>query len=434
MKIGVIGGGLSGLAAAYALTKRSHRVTVWDKAPELGGQVGTFRVGGGRVERFYHHLFRQDVELIKLIEELGLGRRLAWLESRVGFYRQGRLYDFVTPSDLLRFTPISLTDRLRLGLVSLYLQRSRDWRKFEGVTARDWLVHYAGRRNYEIVWRPLLEGKFGDRADEVGMVWFWSKVFIRFASRSPGMQRERLGYLMGSLGLLVEALSRSIREQGGDVQTSSAVRRIVTEGGRVTGVEVEGGFHPLNAVIATVPCPTLLELAPDLPASYASMLAGIRYQAASCLVLVLKERLSHIYWLNIADDQVPFPLAVEHTNFIEPANYGGKHILYIANYLSAESPLYGATADQLLGLYLPYLAQINPRFTREWIEDLHLFRDDAGTTIFTARYAAPDHRTPIRGLYLANTAQSYPEDRSMNVAVRLGLKVSRLVEADASAP
>ena len=431
MNIGIVGGGLTGLMAAYELTRRGHQVTVWEKGPESGGQLGTFRVGGGRVERFYHHLFRQDADLIRLIEELGLGERVVWLESRVGFYHQGRLYNFVTPSDLLKFNPIGLTDRLRLGLVSLYLQRSQDWRKFEGVTARDWISRYAGKHNYEMVWRPLLEGKFGDRADEVGMVWFWSKVFIRFASRSPGMGRERLGYLMGSFGLLVDALAQRIYQQGGAIQ-NAAVRRIVVRGGRVAGAETEHGFHPLDAIIATVPCPTLLALAPDLPRDYAASLAGIRYQAAACLALVLKESLSHFYWLNIADPQAPFPLVVEHTNFIEPSHYGGKHILYLANYLSPESPLYHADADQLLAHYLPYPAKINPRFTPAWIEDCHIFREEAGTPIFTARYSAPDHRTPIGGLYLANTSQSYPEDRSMNVAVRLGRKVSRLVEADAS--
>ncbi|GAG36299.1 unnamed protein product, partial [marine sediment metagenome] len=144
---------------------------------------------------------------------------------------------------------------------------------------------------------------------------------------------------------------------------------------------------------------------------------------------ILKKSLSHIYWLNVSDPSIPFVAAIEHTNFIDRSAYGGKHILYLSNYLAKDSPLYQADVDELLAVYLPHLKRINPEFEPGWIEDCHLFSDDAGQPIVSTNYARqiPEHRTPIAGLYLANTTQIYPEDRGMNYSVRLGMNISKMV-------
>ena len=159
MNIGVIGAGAAGLAAAYELLKKGHSVKVYEAAPFVGGQAATFDVGNGRLERGYHHLFKSDTHMVDLIHELGLGEKLAWIESKVGFYHDGTIYNFVTPFDLLKFKPLSLINRIRLGLVTLYLQKTSNWKKFEGVTAKEWIVKWAGQQAYDVVWGPLLRGK-----------------------------------------------------------------------------------------------------------------------------------------------------------------------------------------------------------------------------------------------------------------------------------
>ena len=433
MNIGIIGAGLAGLTAAYELSKAGHKVALFEKEAYLGGQAATFEVAGERLERFYHHIFAGDVDIVNLMAELGLADRLIWLESKVGFWYQGRIYDFVTPLDLLRFSPIGLLDRLRLGAVGLYLRWFKDWHRFEGITAKEWITRQAGRRNYDVVWGPLLRSKFGQSSDEVGMVWFWGKIHLRFASRSKVVGRERLGYLDGSFGHLIDALAQRILTSGGKIHPSSAASRVVVEQGKAVGVEVgqgdAAGFHPFEAIIATVPSPTFLNLVPQLAGDYTAKLKKTRYQAAVCLVLILKKSLSHIYWLNVSDPSIPFVAAIEHTNFIDRSAYGGKHILYLSNYLAKDSPLYQADVDELLAVYLPHLKRINPEFEPGWIEDCHLFSDDAGQPIVGTNYARqiPEHRTPIAGLYLANTTQIYPEDRGMNYSVRLGMNISKMV-------
>jgi len=429
MNIGIIGAGIAGLTAAYELSKAGHKVALFEKEAYLGGQAATFEVAGERLERFYHHIFAGDVDIVNLMAELGLADRLIWLESKVGFWYQGRIYDFVTPLDLLRFSPIGVLDRLRLGVVGLYLRWFKDWHRFEEITAKEWITRYAGRRNYEVVWGPLLRSKFGQSSDEVGMVWFWGKIHLRFASRSKVVGRERLGYLNGSFGHLIDALTQRILTSGGKIHPNSPASRVVVEQGKAVGVEVGQGFHPFEAIIATVPSPTFLNLVPQLADDYAAKLKKTRYQAAVCLVLILKQSLSHIYWLNVSDPSVPFVAAIEHTNFIDGSAYDGKHILYLSNYLAKDSPLYQADVDELLAAYLPHLKRINPEFEPGWIEDCHLFSDDAGQPIVSTNYARqiPEHRTPIAGLYLANTTQIYPEDRGMNYSVRLGMNISKMV-------
>ena len=438
MRVGIVGGGAAGLAAAYELAVNGHRVVVYERAPFLGGHASTFDVGGAPLERGYHHLFTSDTDIVSLIEEIGLGHQMRWIESKVGTLYDGKIYDFVTPMDLLRFTPLPLVDRLRLGLVTLYLQRRKDWRAYEGVTAADWLRRHAGKRAYEVLWGPLLRGKFGDDYyDQVGMAWIWGKVHTRLASRGKGMAKERLGYPIGSFGEVFDVLAERIREREGVIHISSGVERIVVDEGRVKGMEVsvsgsDTTFEGFDAVIATTPSNIFPRLVPPLSDDYERRLSGVNYMAAVLIILVLDRPLSHVYWLNVADRSIPFVAVVEQTNFIGPEHYGGKHIVYLSNYLNTSHPLYKLDHQELLQEYLPHLRKVNPAFDLSWIETSYHHRIDGAQPIITTGYSdrIPDHRTPFKGVYLANTTQVYPEDRGTNYSVRMGRRVARMAMED----
>jgi protoporphyrinogen oxidase len=435
MKVGIIGGGLTGLTAAYRLCQRGFQVHLLEAEPELGGLMGTFEIEGARIEQFYHHIFSNDSYVTDLLAELGLADRLIWRESKVGIFYDGRVYDFVTPIDLLRFTPISLVDRLRLGLVGLQLRRQKNWQPYEAVTAEEWIIKHAGQRNYDVVWGPLLRGKFGQRAADVSMAWFWSKIHLRFASRKGGRQKEQLGYLMGSFGLLVDALAERIRQMGGVLETGRAVQRLIVEDGRAVALETgekKGERIGCDAVLAAIPNQSLLALAPQLPEDYANKLGAVQHQWALCLVLALKQSLSHIYWMNISDRSIPFLALIEHTNFIERSHYGGLHVAYLSNYLEEASSLLQMGIDELCDLYFPHLKRINPAFSPDWVAGRWLFRGPFAQPIIATHYSRsiPEHRTPVQSLYLANMSQIYPEDRGQNYSIRLAEKVADMVAAD----
>ena len=441
MRVGIVGAGATGLAAAFELGKHGHHVSVFEHAPFMGGHASTFDVGNARLERGYHHLFTSDTDIVDLIHEIGLGGKLRWIDSRVGTLYGGRIYPFSTPLDLLRFKPLPLVDRLRMGLTTAYLQRRKDYTRYEAVTAAEWLRRYAGKRSYEVFWGPMLRGKFGeDYYDQVGMTWVWGKVHSRVASREGMMARERLGYPMGSFGEVFDVLAEKIRAQGGEINISSPVRRIVVDRGRATGIEwsageTETGLLDVDAVIATTPSHIFHRLVPPLPDDYMAKLTGVTYMAAVLVILVLDRPLSDIYWLNVADRSIPFVGVIEQTNFVEPEHYGGKHIVYLSNYLGTDHPLYRMDHQELLQEYLPHLRKINPAFDPSWIETSYHHRIDGAQPIIGTNYTSrmPSHRSPIQGVYLANTTQIYPEDRGTNYSVRMGKRVARMLMEDMGA-
>ncbi|MBI4200649.1 MAG: NAD(P)/FAD-dependent oxidoreductase [Chloroflexi bacterium] len=429
-RVGIIGGGIGGLGAAYELAKLGHHVELYERAPFLGGLASTFEVGGGRLERFYHHLFLSDTTMISLLKELGLGDRLIWRDSKVGMFTGGRIYDFSTPWDLLRFSPVSLVDRMRMGLVALYLQRVKRWQKFEHSTASAFMRKWAGKRNYEAVWEPLLKGKFTTYHDQVSMAWLWSKFATRVASRGKTL-REKLGYIRGSWQVLIDALERRIRELGGQVLTSTAVTRILTEGGRVSGLAIQraDGMQEQRAfdiVIATIPSFALPKLV-ELPQEYVAKLQGVEYEGAIAAIWVLKHSLSHIYWLNITDPDIPFLLVLEQTNLVPPEEYGGKHLIYTANYVTRDDYRWPLSPEEIVRGYIPNLKKINPAFDASWIEATYVHREPAAQPIIKAnhRERMPPTRTPVPGLWLAAMSQVYPEDRGTNYSLRLAVEVAR---------
>ena len=449
MKVIIIGAGVAGLAAAYDLAKRGHEVAVYEAGDRPGGQVRTFEVGGGRVEIFYHHLFKSDTTIVELINELGFGDDLAWIDSNVGLHARGKSYPFVGPIDLLRFDRVSLITRVRLGLGALYLRRYRNWRNFEGKRAAEWIRRWVGREGYDAVWGPLLRAKFRAHAEDISLVWFWGKLHLRFASRQASggpigglrglFAKEQLGYLRGSFGRLIDALVAAISARGGTIDVQAPVERVIVEDGRATGIRLRDGREVRgDAVLATVPSEWFARMVPEIAERdpwFASMLTAVQYQWATVLLLRLDRPLSSIYWLTMTEDDCPFVVAVEQTNFMPPSDYGGAHLLYLSNYVDPGDPTTEQTADEVFDRYEPYLKRINPAFDRSWVVEKWLFTDRAGQPVVHARYheTIPPHRTPIAGLYLANTTQIYPEDRGQNYSIRMGQRVARLLEADAAA-
>ncbi len=436
LRIGIIGGGYAGLTAALELQQQGYAVTVLEKYGRWGGQAATLPLLGTHIEYFYHHLFGSDTHILGLMDELGIGDQLRWIESKVGVYAEGQIYDFVSPLDLIRFKPLGLINRVKLGLMYLYLGRVDDWHKLEEITARDWVVRYMGQEVYDKFWGALLRGKFGNLADQVSMTWLWGKIKVRGSSRQGATATEKLAYPLGSFELITQALVDHLRAGGAELYLNREVTGLTTDPddpNRITGIVTQDEALPFDAVIATVPGSDFLEMAPpEMDSDYTALLRSVHYQAALVLLLVSRKSLSRIYWLNISDRSMPFVGVIEHTNYVPPSEYQGRHLIYVSNYLEQDDPRYEMKADELFDLYQPYLKQINPDFDADWIEKKIVLRADGGQPVITCNYSQriPDHRTPIKGLYLANTLQIYPEDRGTNYSVRLGQDISKIVDED----
>jgi protoporphyrinogen oxidase len=424
------------LTAAYELQKRGHSVTVLEKYGTWGGQAATLPLLDTRIEYFYHHLFGSDTHILGLMDELGIGEQLRWIESKVGWFSDGHIYDLVSPLDLIRFGPLSLFNRIKLGLMYLYLPRINDWQSLERITARDWILRYMGQEIYDQFWGPLLRGKFGDMADQVSMTWLWGKIKVRGSSRQGASAKELLAYPEGSFEIITQALVDHLQANGAELRLNEEAIGLTTDPDnprKVTGVVTKKGTFPFDVVVATVPGYTLLDIAPPaMDEAYTSILRSVHYQAAIVLLLVSKQSMSRIYWMNIADRTMPYVGVIEHTNYVPPSEYQGRHLIYVSNYLEQDDPRFRMKASELFDLYLPHLKRINPAFDADWIEQKIVLRTRAGQPVITCDYSQriPDHRTPIEGLYLANTLQIYPEDRGTNYSVRLGQTISGIVDED----
>jgi len=453
VRVAVIGAGVCGLVAAHRLARAGHAVDVYERWPGLGGQAATLDVGDGhRLERYYHHLFTSDRHIADLFAELGMPDAIEWRPSSVAFFARGALHPFVTPLDLLRFPPLSPLARVRMGAAALALQRfAGDRAPYERVTARAWIERRMGRQAWEEVWGPLLRGKFGERADDIAMVWLWSKLRLRRSVRGEDVRQERLGYPRDSWEPLFAALERSIAGAGGRVLTDAPAAAIARSGsGFGVRAGAPGSFRAghdpraferageasYDRVLATVPNDVfeqLLEpaLAAEVGEAYLARARGIEYFAALCLLLELDRRFSPYYWTNVADRALPFVGLIEHTNFIEPERYGGRRFLYVANYLPHDHELLGLGADALLARYEGGLRAVNPGFARGWVRRSWRHVEPAAQPIVTVGYGdrIPPLHTPAPGLVLANTTQVYPEDRGTNYAVRLGDEAARALLA-----
>lgn len=427
--IAIIGGGFTGLAAAYDLTRLGYRVTVLERDETVGGLAGSFLVQGTPLEKFYHHWFTNDVHVMQLIRELGSEDQVVVHPTRTGMYYNKSFFKLSTPMDVLRFTPLNLIDRIRLGLLVLRVRSVNDWMKLESMTASEWLLQLCGRQVYKVVWEPLLRGKFGHYAERVSAVWFWNKLKLRGGSRGKGAA-ENLAYYRGGFAALAERVAHEVRKHGGQIRTGVSVEGLRVTGARISGLNTSAGILEADAVIATPALPIVAGLvAPHTDASYVEELRRVEYLGNICLVLELDRSLSSTYWLNVNDPGFPFVGVIEHTNFEKPSTYGGRHIVYLSKYLPVDAELYQMKDPDVLSYTLGYLQRMFPEFRRDWIKDYHVWRAEYSQPVVVQHYSKliPPMETPVSGLFLSTMAQVYPEDRGTNYAIREGRKVAELV-------
>jgi len=433
----VIGGGYTGIAAAYELSKQGISVTIIEKEQELGGLARSFDVGSGtQLERFYHHWFVSDQYILNLIEELGLSKNIIWRETNTGMYYSNNFYKLSSPIDLLKFTALGFIDRVRLGLLTIKSRYVKDWRVLEGYTAEEWLIKQAGKKVYKVVWEPLLKGKFGIYKDKVSAVWIWNKLKLRGGSRNK-KGGEALAYYKGGFAALTLELEKSIKIKGVKLIRGKVVDHIVHSDNRIKGVRTDDGeIVQCHNVISTIALPLLTKIynnsnfvSDQKIEEYRNKISNIEYIGNICLVLVLNKSLSNAYWTNVNDPDFPFVALIEHTNF-EPTNsYAGKHIVYLSKYLPTKDKLYAMNKDQLLKFSLPFIKKMFKQFKDEWLEDAYLWKEPYSQPIITRNYSdkIPSYETPVEGLYVSCMAQIYPADRGTNYAIMQGQYVAEMV-------
>lgn len=388
MKIAVIGAGLTGLVAGYRLSQKGHLVTIYEKGSDIGGLMGGFAIGKTSLEKAYHHIFTTDKYIIDLTKELGLVDKLEWYPEKTSLYYDGTVYPFMGALDLLKFKPLSLISKIRLGIVKILLEKDNNWEKYADQLAYYWMKKWCGEEGYKVIWEPLLRGKFHEKYKEVSMAWLWARIHTRGNS-------GKLGYFKGGFRVIAEELAKRIKNNKGKIVLNHEVdhQKIVKEFDRVI---------------------------------YTGAAKEIDYLGAVCLVFTSKQSLSNHYWHNINDKNSPFLAFIQHTNLVDKKQYGNKNVYYMGVYVPHDHKNFTEKDGKIMEEWFDYLKNVFPEFDKKMIDEKWLWKFKNAQHIVTKNYQVPPRKITEK-IFQSNFAQIYPEDRGTNFAVREGERVAEEV-------
>ena len=421
-KIAIVGAGFGGMAAAYDLRKAGHEVTIYEAADHVGGLATGFKQPhwDWSVEKFYHHWFASDKHMLGLIKELGLSDNVIFPRPYTVMFHEGRFYPFDSILSALRFPGLGWgLNKIRFGMVGLYLRLTNNWRALEKVTVDAWMRKWAGDAVYERMWLPLIQGKFGPFAKDVNMAWLWARIKAR---------STRLGTYRGGFQAFANHFADQLRNMGVDIQLSTPVRLIEQRQTNLR-LQLDSKAANYNQVLVTTSPGLLNKLIPALSGDYLQGLLSLKHMGAVVMTLALKHPISEqgYYWFNIPKQAgFPFLALVEHSNYLSPDYFGGEHIVYCGDYLELGHEYFDLSDDELLERFIPGIQRVNPNFERSWVKDVWVHKSDYAQPVPLLNHSAniPAIRTPINGLYFASMSQVYPWDRGTNFAVEIGRRAA----------
>jgi protoporphyrinogen oxidase len=424
--VGIVGAGAMGLAAAYHALKAGHRVTVYEADSVPGGMAAHADLDGLSIERFYHFVCKADASTFALMDELGIGDRMRWRDTSMGYFVDGRMYRWGDPVALLTFPKLSPIAKFRYGLQMFLSTKRSDWRPLENLTARDWIENGAGREAYDVLWRRLFELKFFEHADTVSAAWIWTRIKRVGTSRKSLMQ-EQLGYIDGGSETLVRALVEAIERREGEIRLGTPVREVVVVDGRVTGIRTDAGVDPVDAAISTMPTPYVSRLVPALPDDWKGRYDAIENIGVVCVLLRLKKSVSPHFWVNINDPAVEIPGIIEFSR-LRPVD---DTVVYVPFYMPQSHPKFGRDDAAFVAESMAAIRWLNPAIGDDDLKASLVGRLRHAQPVCEAGFAAkiPPIQTPIDGLQVADTSFYYPEDRGISESVRYGAMMAAAVGA-----
>jgi len=427
-KIGIIGAGPMGLACAYHLLKSGHKVEIFEADDRIGGMSASFDFDGLKIERYYHFICAPDQPLFDLMEELEIAQNLRWQETRQGFFYQGQLYKWGNPWALLTFPHLNTVQKFRYALHIMYAKNVSNWHKLDKISATSWLKKWVGEKVYSMLWESLFYLKFFEHTDELSAAWLGTRI-KRVALSRKNIFTEKLGYLEGGSDTFLNAIEKKIQELEGVIHLSSPVQKVLTENGRVAGLQINKQNIAFTQVVSTVPLPYVPRFAPDLPKDFQDRISSIRNIGVICVLFKLKQQFTENFWLNIQDDDIKVPGVIEYTN-LNPLDKNT--LVYVPFYMPTTHPDYESPDADFINKSIAYLSRINPAFNADWILSSRASRYEFAQTICPVGFydILPPMKTPLKGFYMADTSYYYPEDRSISESVRVAYQLAETVHCD----
>lgn len=420
----VVGGGVLGLTLAHRLAQRGQRVTLLEAAPELGGLASAWRLGDVVWDRHYHVTLLSDSVLRELLDEIGLADEIRWVETKTGFYSGGQLYSMSNSLEFLRFPPLTLQEKVRLGLTIFYASKIRDWRPLEKIRVADWLRKWSGEGVFRKVWLPLLKAKLGDAYRDTSAAFIWAHTNRMYKARRSGLKKEMFGYVRGGYARILDRLAEVLRDEGVEIRCSAPVQEAAAaaDGGVIVRFgEVGEEIGEFDNVIFTTPSPVITRACPDLSEHERLRHEGVKYLGIVCASLLLKKPISPYYVTNITDTWVPLTAVIEMTTIVSPDELGGRSLVYLPKYVPSDDPLFDEPDESLRERWLGTLEKMYPHFSRDDVEAFQVSRARNVMALPTLDYSQnlPPMRTSIKGVFAVNSAHILKGNLNVNETIQV---------------
>lgn len=418
-KIAVVGAGFGGLSSAYDLARAGHQVTIFENAATPGGLAAGYKEPGWEwsVEKFYHHWFTSDKHMFKLIHELGLQNKVMVRNPKTVMYHEGKFYPFDSIVSALLYPGLGFGfNKIRFGLVGVYLRLTKNWQPMEKTTVAKWMRKWAGKKVYTQMWEPMVVGKFGENyAEQVNMAWMWARLHAR---------STKLVTYEGGFQAFADDFAAILLKMGVDIRFDTPVAQITKDQEQKITIRTKDGEEKFDQVLVTLSPAQMAIMTPQLPQDYLKGLLDLKSLGAVVLTISLKHPLSRegYYWYNLPKSAgFPFLALVEHTNFLPKEKFGNEHLVYCGDYLEADHEYFKMTKEDLLERFMPSFTRFNPDFKPEWVNRTWLTRSAYAQPVPLANHSQniPAIQTPLTGLFFASMSQVYPWDRGTNFAVEI---------------
>ena len=421
----VVGGGVLGMTLALRLQQQGKSVTLLESAAEIGGLANAWSIGDSEPktiwDRFYHVTLMSDLRLRGVLKELQLEDDMKWVETKTGFYTNGELVSMSNTIEFLRFPPLNLIEKVRLGATIFYASKVQDWKKLESVGVCDWLSKLSGKSVFDKIWRPLLRAKLGENYQHASAAFIWAIIARMYAARRSGLKKEMFGYLPGGYRRFLNAFEERLVDAGVNIVKGVKVENAERRGSGVNVESSDGFLRSFDHVVFTTPAPVISKACPELEAREHGLLNGIRYQGIVCPSLLLKKPLAGYYVTNITDD-VPFTAVIDMTALVDPDEVGGNYLVYLPKYVDANDEIaFARSDDDLRDEFWPALKKIHPHLTDDDLLAFQVAKARNVLALSTLNYSEslPPVDTSVDGIHIVNSAMICNGTLNVNETIQL---------------
>ena len=428
-KWGIVGGGIMGMTLAHRLAQHGDKVTLYEAAPELGGLVSSWKMEDVEWDKFYHVILLSDFRTRKILKEIGLEKDIKWVETKTGFYIDGKLYSMSDTIEFLKFPTLNLLDKFRLGLTIIVASKIKNWKRLEKIPVSSWLRKWSGKNTFNKIWLPLLRAKLGESYQKTSAVFIWATIQRMYGARRSGLKKEMFGFVDGGYKKVIQAFKQTLIDENVIIKTNCAVTEVNTSAqGKQRIVLTNNEAEEFDKVVVTLPSSVSTIICPELSKLEKQKLNDVEYLSVICVAVLLDKSISNFYVTNITDSRVPFTGVIEMTALVDKKYLNGNALIYLPKYVVSGDELFNQSDEEIKTYFINNFKKMYPTISDENIKFVGVARAKHVITVAKLNYSnlLPDIKTSIPNLYIINTSQI--KDGTLNVNETIRVAETKLEE------